>query len=129
MTKITLSGIEIKITDAQEMLRMGGPYVGNVWLNEKIIAKNCIVDNFIYQNELNLLFFIKYYRINNYQYFTINFYNLNEGTVYEFIREFDMVYINQFIDKTKLEIFNAFNNKVSQKKMIFDLDRETFVEA
>jgi hypothetical protein len=54
---------------------------------------------------------------------------MKEAAVYEFVKEFDMVCLNQFIDKNKLEIFHTFYDKVPQKRMIFDLDIETFVKV
>ncbi|MGZ3750214.1 MAG: hypothetical protein ACXVB0_20665 [Mucilaginibacter sp.] len=129
MNKILISGIELTTTNEGEILRMGGPWVGDVSIGTDLISKDCNVDNFLYNQDLNLLFFVKYHQINYYQYFTINFYNISTKTVYEFEREFDMVHLGEFKSKNELEIYPAFHDKFKNIQIIFNLDDEDFSQV
>ena len=127
MPIVTLSELELTITNGQEILSMGGPYIGDIWLNDQLIEKDCIVDNFIYHEQLKLLFFVKYHRINGYQYFTINFYLLKDNKNGQFAKDFDMVHLKQFLPGNKLEIFHAFNDGNEKNRLVFDMDEEEFI--
>jgi hypothetical protein len=126
MEKLKISEIELTITNAQERLRMGGPFTGDVFIDNKLISVDCLLNNFVYKEDSNLLFFVKYHRINNYQYFTINFYQLDNDVVYEFYKEFDIIHITQFLSTNELEIFLAFHDKSMDKRQIFYFDDEDF---
>ena len=60
--KEIVSGIELTLTNAQEILSMGGPYTVDVYMGDKLISNNCIADNFIFNEDLKLLFFVKYHQ-------------------------------------------------------------------
>ena len=107
---------------------MGGPFIGDVSIGDDLMSKDCLLDNFVYKEEMNLLFFVKYHKINYYQYFTINFYNLDTETVYEFDKEFEKLYIGEFISKNELEIYPAFHDGLKNLQQIFNLDEEDFQE-
>lgn len=126
MEKLKVSEIELTITNAQERLGMGGPFTGDVFIGDKLISVDCLLDNFVYQEDSKLLFFVKHHRINDYQYFTINFYRLDNDVVYEFYKEFDILRITQFLSTNELEIFLAFHDKSIGKRQIFCLDDEDF---
>lgn len=126
MHTISVSGIEFTIENAEEILGMGGPYVGDLLLDGNIISKDCITDNFIHKEDLNLLFFIRYRSINFYRYFTINFYNINSGELFEFDREFDILYLGGFINENELEIYPTFHDQFKDRKLIFNLNQENF---
>ncbi|QKJ31623.1 hypothetical protein HQ865_18245 [Mucilaginibacter mali] len=129
MYKISIAGLELSITDPEERLRMGGPFTGIVTVNNVTILGDCVLENFVYKEDDKLLFFIKYHKVGNYQYFTINFYNLNNLRVYEFDREFEIIHIKQFITPVELEIFYAFHDQLPHLRSIFNLDSETFIEV
>jgi len=107
-------------------MRIGGPYVCNLYLGHKLISTGCVVDNFVYQEQTKLLFFVKHHLIGDYHYFTINFYNVDTDTAFEFLRQFDMVFIKQFITPKELEIYRAFHDKFLSSRLIFNLDDEDF---
>ena len=127
MSKLPITGIDIKVTDTDQVLNMGGPWIGDLLVNEKFVSDNCIVDNFVFDEKRQLLFFIKFHVITKfYFYFTINFYNIGYNTVFEFEREFSMVYLKQLINENGLEIFNAFHGQNLQRRDLFCLDSENF---
>ncbi|WP_295714957.1 hypothetical protein [Mucilaginibacter sp.] len=124
--KEIVSGIELTLTNAQEILSMGGPYTVDVYKGDKLISDNCIADNFIFKEDLKLLFFVKYHQINSFPYFTINFYNIDNDTVFEFYREFDMLHLKQFLSSSELEIHIAFHGQFNYQGQIFNIDNEDF---
>jgi len=126
MEKLKVSEIELTITNAEERLGFGGPFTGDVFIQKKHISVDCLLNNFVYNADSKLLFFVKYHRINDYQYFTINFYRLDDDMVYEFYKEFDIIHITQFLNTNELEIFLAFHDKSIDKRQIFYLDDEDF---
>ena len=127
--KVVVSGIELTLTNPREILRMGGPYTADMFIGEDLISTDCIFSNFVYKDDMGLLFFVKYHHINYYQYFTINFYNISIKTVYEFDKEFDMVHIGEFRGKNKLEIYPAFHDQFKHIQIIFNLDEENFSQV
>ena len=126
MNTILASGLALTINNPHEVLSMGGPFIGELSIGTNFISEDCLVDNYVFKEYSNLLFFIKYHRINLYQYFTINFYNPDTLTVYEFDKEFDMVYLGNFRTKNELEIYHAFHDKFPDSQHIFNLDTEIF---
>lgn len=123
MACIIVSGLELTIPKAEERLRMGGPYTGDTFLDSELIAKDCVVDNFVYQENTGFLFFVKYHDLN---YFTINFYDVNNKKEYEFDRQFSIVHIGHFVSDTKLQIYPAFHAEFKNIVQIFDFDQENF---
>lgn len=53
MHKVNLSGIEPATENGREILRMGGPWIGDVDSGDDAISKNSIVDNFICKEDTN----------------------------------------------------------------------------
>lgn len=125
--KITIDSVELAIGNEVEILRMGGPWTGDIYIGADLVSKDCLSDNFVYEKEMNLLFFVKFNKVSKDKwYFSINFYNIETRELYEFDKIFDMVYLGEFIDKSTLEIFNSFNNTLDNKRLIFNLDEEEF---
>jgi len=127
MHVVKISSLELELDNAGQILNMGGPWIGDISLKGQLIAQKCIIDNFKFDESRGLLFFIKYHLVNRRKwYFAIQFYNVNSKTVYEFDRVFNMVYLGDFLDKTKLEIYHAFHDQNPLLKSVFDLDQEHF---
>jgi hypothetical protein len=126
MLTISVSGKVFAIENVGQILGMGGPHVGDLLLDGTLISEACIANNFIHKEDLNLLFFIRRRTLNFYRYFTINFYNINSGELFEFDKEFDILYLGGFVSKNELEIYPAFHDKFKDRKLIFNLDQESF---
>jgi hypothetical protein len=132
MEKSSVSKYQLTSANDCQIISMGGPYIGDVMFEGKVISEGGISDNYVYKEDSGLLFFVKYHRISKWQknnYFTINFYNINNNKVYEFDRKFDMVHIKQFISSSELEIFRAFHDQYLSKREIFNLDDEELTEV
>jgi len=121
--KVIVSGTELTMTNPNEIMRMGGPYTCTLSLKDKFISENCIVDNFIFDDATQRLFFIKAHRNHGWM-FSINYYSLLEDRVYEFQNMFNMVFIKQFISNSEIEIYHAFHDKDIKQRDVFDIDTE-----
>ena len=127
MNTLLVSGIELTTVNEAEILGMGGPWIADVSIGHQLLSRDCIVDNFVYNNEMKLLFFVKFNKVSKYRwYFSINFFNMGSKTVFEFDKEFDMIHLGEFVSKNELEIYPAFHDKFKDTKQLFNLDREEF---
>jgi hypothetical protein len=124
-----LSGLEITIEDAHQIINMGGPWIGKLYIDSVLIAEDCIVDNFVFNEQWKSLFFVKYHhavKSTKKNYFTINFYQTDNRTVYQFEKVWAIVYLDMFLTANKLQVHHAFHNKIITNRGIFDLDEEDF---
>lgn len=126
MRNVNISGLEITINNALQIINMGGPYIGTISLGNRIIAEDCILDNFLYRDDLKKLFFVKYHVVNHEWCFTINFFSIDENQEFEFTRIIKMVYLKQFLSANELEFFNAFHDKNPERRDVFDINKEPF---
>jgi len=125
-----VSGIELATANEKEILGMGGPWTCDLYIGDKLISEGCILNNFVYHSNLNLLFFVKFNRVSNYQwYFSIHFYNIAAKTIFEFDKVFDKVYLGKFISERELEIYPAFHDRPKNLQQAFDLDKEEFYQV
>lgn len=107
---------------------MGGPYIGNLLLNNKQIAKDCLADNYIYVEQTQKIYFVRYHDTTgmmNGVFFTINFYSIKEDKIFEYEKRFKYLYIKQIVEN-KLEIYHAFHDQIAKYKALFDLSNEQY---
>jgi hypothetical protein len=127
MRTIKISGLELDIVNEDQILNMGGPWIGDLLLKGELISETCILDNFFFDEGTGVLYFVKYHFVSRYKwYFAIRFYAVESQILFEFDKLFDMVYLGNLIDKTKLEIYHAFHGQNPLKKSVLDLDQESF---
>src|ERR1700761_7569459 len=105
MNETIVAGVKISISNAREILHMAGPWIGDISINGDNAIADCIVDNFVFHEKRKLLFFITNHVLNNCDYFRVNFYSLDLKQDFQFDREFDAIYLKQFINDNELEIF------------------------
>ncbi len=122
-----ISSLKLKIIDADQILNMGGPWIGTLFLGDDLISHHCIADNYIYCEDREALFFVKFNKKSRFHYyFNIAFYSLKHKHTFEFDSEFDIVYINGFINSKELEIYHAFHNHFESNKDSFNVEEESF---
>jgi len=120
---------ELFEVDANQIINMGGPYVCDLYMDTFLISNNVVVDNFIFNEKKNLLYFVKYYEGLKWQsdtYFTINSYHIETSVVNESNRHFIMVYLKKLINENTMEIFLAFHDRNVSQRDIFDLQEGNF---
>jgi len=122
--KTIVSGIELTITNPDQIMNMGGPWICTLSLKDKFISDNSICENFIFDDAIEKLFFVKAHKGTYGWYFTINYYSFEKDQVFEFQSHFDMVFIKQFISANELEIYNAFHDKLIEYRDVFHIDSE-----
>jgi hypothetical protein len=124
--KILVSGIELTTANEREILGMAGPWIADVSIGDELLSKDCLLDNFVYNKYLHLLFFVKFNRISLYKYFRISFYNIAIKAVFEFDKEFDAIHLGEFVSKNELEIYPAFHDAFKSTRQLFNIDEEDF---
>ena len=132
MPNVKVFDKEFEITDAGQVINMGGPWIGVLKLKEQVISEDCIVDNFISDEVNRRLFFVKYYSTSSWAsgvYFTINIYDIDYDVVFESETHFKMVHIEQLIDSNCLEIYHAFHDKSPGTRLMFNLNEEKFFQV
>jgi hypothetical protein len=135
MHKSVIDGIEIAIDNAEQIINMGGPWIGDLYIGPDFVSKDCVLDNFVLTENKQLLFFVKHhffvtkkgwFGTSGFRYFTINFYNIDNKSSFEFKKEFSIIHIGNFISKNELEIYPAFHDQFKNKRIIINLDEEEF---
>lgn len=127
MKDLTINGLSIAVTNAQQIINMGGPWVGDLFVGERKVSDTCIEGNIVVNDSDDQVYFISYHKVSKWQnenYFTINSYHVRTSVVIEFEKRFNMVYIDELTDDGKMEIYLAFHNQDASKKRIFDVKAE-----
>lgn len=122
---------DIKFENPNQIINMGGPWVGNLFLNGVFITSNVNIDNVVCKPSGSQVFFVKYYDISKWQnknFFTINFLDLISNLLYEFERKFDKVFLGEFKNDNELEIYSAFHLDNSTLKTMFNTKIEHNIE-
>jgi hypothetical protein len=118
---------EIVEKNVQEIMGMGGPWVGDLYLGELFISGNVVARNYLWNEQLDALFFVKRYHVNKYYgFFSINFYKIKGGVVFRFNEEFDYLCLGKFISEHEIEIYRAMHDKIDSKKLVFNINEEDF---
>lgn len=120
--------MKIEFAKAKQILNMGGPWIGDLMIDGKLISKDCLIDNYIIDSPNSKLYFVKYRSTTgmmNGVFFTINFFLFKEDKLFEYEKQFKILFIKQIMDG-KMEIFEAFHDKLDKFKEYFDLVSEKF---
>ena len=120
--------ITLTTSESRQIINMGGPYIGNLLLNNKLIARDCLEDNFIYVEQTQKIYFVKHHDTSGMMsgvFFTISFYSIKEDKLFEYNKHFKMLYLKRIIDDN-LEIYPAFHDKVNNGKTLFNLSKEQY---
>lgn len=129
MKELFLPKYGLHIENTQQIINMGGPYVGSLYFDTELLSPNCVADNILIDEPNDRVYFIKYHNYTNRasgRYFTINYYCGNEGDVFESERRFDMLYIKPSYRVDELQIFHGFHDQSPVKSSGFKLIKEDF---
>src|SRR5688572_17974777 len=114
MEFIQIPGHHASIKNGYQIMGMGGPYLGELFLDDALICGDCLTDNLIYCNETGEMVFVKFHSVSRWQkdnYFTINFLDLTTRIITQSGTAFKMVYVKS-VTADKLEIFHAFHDQI-----------------
>jgi hypothetical protein len=99
---------------------MGGPYLGDLFIDDVLICSDCLADNLIYCSETVELVFVKFHSVSRWQkdnYFTINFLDLTTRIITQSGTTFKMVYVKS-VTADKLEIYHAFHDQIESTREV-----------
>ena len=124
MEEAIINGKIISFNNPNQVINMGGPWIGKLLLDNNEITDNVILDNIFYNKDQNNLYFIKYHKISKWQkenYFSINILDLRTNNLFMYDLKFRQVYIEK-IDNHELIYYDAFHNKDESKKRILNVN-------
>lgn len=102
----------INFKNPRQIINMGGPWIGELFYEQKFITDNIIIDNFIYNVELEEAYFIKYNRISHWNtnnYFSLLNVDFKKFCIKEYSTKFEMIFIVK-IDNNILTYNKCFHN-------------------
>jgi hypothetical protein len=126
MNEVVINGKKLSWNNPEEILGMGGPWIGELILDQTKISNNSVVGNFLFDGKTDRIYFVKYNRISKWakdNFFSIHYYNLNSGKLAMLDKAYQKVYLES-IEETGLVIFNAFHNKNALQRTSIYLSKE-----
>ncbi|MBQ0738619.1 hypothetical protein [Aquimarina celericrescens] len=108
------SSSNIKFEDPHQILGMGGPWIGKLYIQDELVSQNVVVDNFFQDKKLNRVYFIIYKKTSRWlkkNYFYVAFFDLKSKIVFQYDNKFDMIYINEVCNGEELSYYDAFHDK------------------
>lgn len=121
MDRIILNHKIITFDNPNQIINMGGPWVGNLNFNNCIFVENVVLDNFINDESNERFYFVKYNKISKWEsdnFFQIQIidYKHDKLTVVE--KRFKKIFIDKIIN-SDLFYFEAFynNNEINFLKL------------
>lgn len=124
MEDLIINGNIINIKNPEQIINMGGPWVGELFINNIQVSDNVILDNFIPDKGDNVLYFVKYHKISENQrdnYFSVNFIILDSLKISMYDLKFQMIYIEEIRKNKELIYYNAFHDENTERKKIIDI--------
>lgn len=129
MIPIYAFGRAFRMDDVQQVINMGGPYVGTLRIDNTVISEDCIADNLLPDNVNGRMYFVRFHNRTRWRsgiYFTINFYEDRNGLVFQSQETFDLVFLKQLLKDNKIEIIQALYDKPEGKTKMFNIQKEKF---
>jgi hypothetical protein len=120
MEFIQVPGHRASIKNDFQIMGMGGPYLGDLFLDDTLISGDCLSDNLIYCSETGELIFVKWHPVSRWQvknYFTINFLDLTSKIITQSTTTFKMVFVKSVTAK-EVEIYHAFHDKIESTREV-----------
>ena len=130
MSNIVINNKVVSFNNPNQIINMGGPWVGDLIIGNNLLMTNVVIDNLVYQPEYNKLLFVNYNNISkwlNDNYFTINYLDIDRNEIFMFCKHYKIVYIEGFVDIDKFVIYNAFHNKDATKRMDINFEKKDFI--
>lgn len=124
-----IGSLNIEFVNTEQILNMGGPWIGDLVINGIEIDNNIIIDNIISKLTLKTIFYIKYHDPSRWKianYFTINSWNYEEEIMQESEEKYGMLYIENSINESEIIVFNSFHGEVKELGSIVDINTMIF---
>ncbi len=111
MEEISIKGRRIRFKNPDQIINMGGPWVGELHLDEYKLTDFVIIDNLLHEKDSDKIYFVKYHQISNRQkdnYFSVNYYDFLKRKIFMFDKKFDKVFIVSITTNNVLNYYEAF---------------------
>ncbi len=114
--------LNIKFNNPNQILGMGGPWIGDLSIQNKQISQNVIIDNIILDKNLRRVYFIVYKKASKWvkkNYFLVRYLDINTNKIFEFENQFNMIFIHEIDTAKKLVYYDAFHGEnINLKKSV-----------
>jgi len=119
MEELIIKNKAVKFNSPTQIINMGGPWVGVLFIGELKIMVDVIIDNLFYSKEDDRLYFVRYHKISKWEkenYFTINYFDLSTNKLYMFDMKFEMVFLKEINNSSELIYYEAFHDRDESRK-------------
>jgi hypothetical protein len=114
----------VNFQNPTQILNMGGPWIGDFFIDEIFISNNVLIDNIVFQPEWDKIFFTNFEK----HLFFVNYINLKDFFVYKYIESFDIVNFGSQIDENSFSIYHAFHNKNNDFIEVIHFTQNDFIK-
>jgi hypothetical protein len=121
--------MEIDFLNPEQIINMGGPYVGILNINKEPICENVIIDNYIIKD--NLIYFIVYNDESKWardNYFSIFYYDNIKKKLFEIQKKFQAIFLKKFVNEDSIKIYKAFHDTF-ENHFIVDISKTPHKEV
>lgn len=126
MRDIKLSKEGIAFTNPDQIINMGGPWIGELNIDGIKISDNVLIDNVYIDLNNERLYFVKYFPVSRWQkdnYFSVCYYDIKEERVCMNDLRFSQIFIASISNNLTLTYFDAFHDADSTKKKTIQLSK------
>jgi hypothetical protein len=119
MKEIIINEKRITFKNPNQIINMGGPWVGKLFLNDDELTDNVIIDNLLYKEDEKRLYFVRYQKGSRWKknnYFTVSYLDLSNNTIHAFESKFKILFIKNITNNGDLIYYEAFHDKDENKK-------------
>ena len=114
MSVKTIEGKTVKFENRTQIMNMGGPWIGELHIENEIKIDNVILDNLYFNSNLHKLYFVRYHPVSKWQ--KDNFFNVycldwKNDSLCRYDMKFEMIYIESVSDDGELIYFKALHDK------------------
>jgi hypothetical protein len=120
--------MDIKFTDGGECFGMGGPWLGNCFINNRQLKKQFLVDNFVYTSEEKYVALSRYSDISNWakdREFKIVIADLKNQIYFISKKGFRHLFLES-MDSKRIVFYEAFHNEIADLKRAINFSADNF---
>ena len=124
MDDLNINWNSVSFQNPTQIINMGGPWIGDLFIDKIFIQNNVLIDNIVFQPEWNKIFFTNFEN----SLFFVNYINLKNTYIYKYFKSFDIVNIDRQIDENTFSIYHAFHNKNKDFKEVIQFNQKSFIK-
>tara|TARA_R110002050_G_scaffold200492_1_gene335368 strand:+ start:27675 stop:28091 length:417 start_codon:yes stop_codon:yes gene_type:complete len=125
MEEIRINEAVVNFKRPNQIINMGGPWVGDLYLGGPKLANNILIDNLVYNKNLNKLFFVQYIEISKWQrnnFFTINYFDVRLNRILQYEKKFERIFLKEISNEYKCGYYDAFHDENEKHLNTLDLN-------